>query len=120
MKKTISISFRQKINNILSSIDLNYVLAEARQRGYQVSLVSGVLNEKVKWTNEECFLSYNYEISTGIVYQFITKHQDKIVKLHVSSVDDFFPINRTMIVYVPYHIDIQRVKKEYFSVVDLD
>lgn len=120
MKNKISINFRNKVNNIISSIDLNYVLAEARQRGYQVSLVSGILDEKIIWTKEECFLSYNYEISTGIVYQFISQHQDKIVKMHVSSMDDFYPINRTMIVYVPYHIDIKKIKKEYFSVVDCD
>ena len=117
-KKNISCNLKQKVINIIAAIDLNYILAEAKREQYSVNLICGDLKNHIKWSSTSCSLSYNYEISTGMVFQFISVHKDKIIKINVSS-DDIYPLNRNIIMYVPYEIDLEKVKSEYRSVVDL-
>jgi hypothetical protein len=111
-------NLKQIIGEIISAIDLNYILAEAEQQKYQVCLMCGDLRETITWGNMNRYLSFNYEISTGIIYDFISKHNDKIIKLNIKS-DDFIVFDRNIVIYVPYEVDIHRVKKECSSVVDL-
>lgn len=120
-------NLNKKIDQIISAIDLNYILAEARREEYSVSLTCGdfvnnvslVSKKQIKWYNNKCNLSYNYELSTGIMYQFISTHEDKIIKINISSVDNIYPLNRNIIIYVPFKKYLSRIKKEYSSVVDL-
>lgn len=104
--------------DIVSAIDLNYILAEAKKERYNVSLTCGRLEDNIKWARFSRDLSFNYDIAFAILCKFVSSHSDKIIRLTVTS-DDIFPLNRNMIIYVPYEIDINRVKKEYNSVVDL-
>lgn len=108
---------KKKINRIISAIDLNYILAEARKEKYNVTLTHGVLKDNIRWAHISHNLSLNYEISIGLLYNFISLHNDKIIKLTISS-DDFFSLNRNIIIHVPSEIDINKVKKEYNSVID--
>lgn len=113
------------VMQIIAAIDLNYLLAEARRDGYKVSLMCADLERnkykrnKYKWSSQQYHLSYNYEISSNILYQFISSHTDKIIKINVSSIDDIFPLNRNIIIYVPCGIDPGYIKKEYSSVVEI-
>lgn len=106
------------VKQILLAIDLNYILAEAKKEQYMVTLSYGNLKEDIKWNRNPRHLSLNYEISKKIIHNFISKHKNNIIKLNVSS-DNFFPLNRNIIIYVPYEIDINKVKQECSSVVDL-
>ncbi|XWV25662.1 hypothetical protein QJ856_gp0091 [Tupanvirus deep ocean] len=117
-KKSMHYTLKKKVSEIISAIDLNYILAEAQKEKYVVSLLNGNLENRIRWENDICNLSYNYEIATGIIYQYISVHKDKIIKINVSSKNDIYPLNRNIIIYVPYEIDISKVKREYNSVVD--
>jgi len=108
---------RHRVSEIISAIDLNYILAEARKEKYKVSLNHGILKNHIKWSIDTCHLSYNYEISTGIIHQFLSIHYDKIIKINISSNNDILPLNRNIIIYIPSKTDLERIKQEYISVV---
>ena len=110
-------AIKQIITYIISAIDLNYILAEAKREKYNVSLIRGELDKKIKWSNDICHLSYNYELSAAIIYRYITHNHDKIIKLNISSSGNFYPLNRNMVIYLPEKIDINEIKKECESIV---
>ena len=110
-------NLQKKVEEIISAIDLNYILAEAYREKYKVSLMYGDLVGCIKWHGEQCDLSYNYERSSGIIYEFITIHANKIIKLNISSTDNIFSLNRNMVIYFPIHIDIKKIRKECTSIV---
>lgn len=118
-RKYICADLKKKITEIIAAIDLNYILAEAKKENYQVKLICGNLKNYIEWSDDICHLSNNYEISTGILYQFISNHSNKIIKINITSDDYFYPLNRNIIIYVPYEKDLIKIKKEYSSVVDL-
>lgn len=117
-EESIRNHLKHRVSKIISAIDLNYILAEAQKEKYDVNLIYGNIEDKIKWSNNTCNLSYNYEISTGILYQFISVHRDKIIKINISSINNIFPLNRNIIIYVPYEMNINKIKKEYKRIVE--
>jgi hypothetical protein len=120
MDKKQTYALRKKVADIIAAIDLNYILAEAKRDQYKISLMCGDLDANITWSGDISYLSYNYEMASGIIYHFISVHKDKIIKINISSDNDIFPLNKNIIIYVPYEIDLNRVKKEYTSIVDLN
>lgn len=117
MSKNNERSFlRKKTEEIIASIDLFYILKEAAQKSYDVCLICGIFTDKLIWEDGAYNLSYNFNLSCGMIYNFIINNSNKIIKINISS-DDEFPIDRNIIIYVPFEIDIYRIKKEYNSVV---
>jgi len=108
---------KNKINEMFCTIDLNYILAEARKEKYKLSLTNGHILNNIKWENDECYLSYNYDICVRLISHYILNHFDKIIKLNISSDHDIYPLDRNMIIYIPEKIDIDKICKEYESVV---
>lgn len=119
-KNNLYANLKSKMYEIVSAIDLNYILAEAKRYGYRVCLVYGDLEQHVKWSSNATYLSHNYELSVGILYHFLSLHSDKIIKINITSDDDIFPLNRNMIIHVPYQFDIDKIKKEYKSIVGIN
>lgn len=105
------------ITYIISAIDLHYILAEAERENYNVILMKGEIDGDIKWSTDYCQLSYNYEISAAILYKYIVNNLDKIIKLNVTSVCDFYPLNRNMVIYLPKKINVDMIKKECESIV---
>lgn len=116
MKRKNSINTYNTIGQIISAIDLNYILAEARKENYEVSLCCGNINDKINWDRKKHYLSFNYEESVRILQHYISLHKNKIIKLNVSS-DSYYPLDRNIIVHVPCCENINCIKKEYSSVV---
>jgi hypothetical protein len=108
---------RNKIDFLIKSIDLNYILAESRKERYQIRLFSGSINGNINWSNNVCYLSYNYEQSVGLIYWFVSKNVDKIIRLNISSTDHIYPLDRNMIIYYDDKISIDNIKKHYESIV---
>ena len=105
-------------SHVIDTIDLNYILAEARIKNYSVCLITGDYIEGLIWYNDKCELSYDYEMSANIIHQYLLNNISKIVKMNISSPSfDIYPINRNIILYVPYKIDMCQIKKNYDSIV---
>ena len=75
------------------------------------------LCDNIKWSSDKCYLSYNYELSSSIIYRYIHNNHDKIIKLNVSSTGDFYPLDRNMVIYLPNKMDIEKIKLECESMV---
>lgn len=97
--------FKKQVDEIISRIDLFYILKEAQQKKYSVSLFCGIFDDKILWNDDEYHLSYNFNLSCGMIFNFISKNSDKIIKINVRS-DDYYPLNRNIIIYAPNDIDI--------------
>ncbi|BCS82941.1 hypothetical protein QLL95_gp1182 [Cotonvirus japonicus] len=110
-KKIINI-----VNELVNEIDLNYIIAEAERYNYNIMLVHGNLDANICWSENTCHLPYNYELAVNVLYHFIEKNFDKIIKLKVThKYDDIYGMNRNTIIYVPYKNNINEIKKLYYD-----
>lgn len=109
--------YASKVKEIDSAINLNYLLADAFQNRYEVSLSFGHLNKNIEWSKKTQPLSYSYQLTLTLLSNYLLKHSNKIIKLNISSTNIMMPFNRNIIIYVPYDIDIQKIKNEYSSII---
>lgn len=109
---------RKKVEEIISFIDLNYTLAEAKKYNYEIvlmknkstSTISPKETKKIVWSNNFQTLSYNYSSAELTLHKYIKKYYDRVIKLKISSKDYAYPLNRNIIIYVPYEVDLKKIK----------
>ncbi|AQN68116.1 hypothetical protein [Saudi moumouvirus] len=109
----------EKILEICDRISLNYLIAEAIKEDQTITLYHGdFIENKILWSKEKYGLIPNFDDATKQIYCFINKHIDKIIKINIFCQKETSCLNKNIIIYVPYEIDIAKIKKEYASIVD--
>ncbi|QGR53768.1 hypothetical protein [Moumouvirus maliensis] len=108
-----------KILEICDRISLNYLIAEAIREDQSISIYYGDYYEnKIIWSEEKYSLVPNFDHATKQIYCCINKHIDKIIKINIFCQKETSCLNKNIIIYVPYEIDISKIRKEYASIVD--
>lgn len=101
------------ITDIVESVDLNYILKNAQHKMYLVELVIGKIDgDTVKYTKNYT-LSCDIDISIAIMYKVLKKNIDRIIKIKITSEDYINPVNKNIIIFVPFEQELQNIKKEY-------
>lgn len=106
---------KKRLSEIVSAIDLNYILAEAKQQNYKISLISGFVKNKnqIEWYLDQTeYLSYNYDLAVGMLFDYLMSNQNRLVRINISSKNsDFYPLNRNIIIHIPSDINSTYISK---------
>ncbi|AGF85528.1 hypothetical protein QJ854_gp254 [Moumouvirus goulette] len=109
----------EKILDICDRISLNYLIAEAIREDQSITLYYGdYIENKIIWSEEKYGLIPNFDNASKQIYCFINKYIDKIIKINIFCQKEASCLNKNIIIYVPYEIDIAKIKKEYTSIVN--
>ena len=112
-------NYKRIVEQIIFCLDLNYVLAEAEVYGYGVSLDCGIVESNaILWSNDRCDLSLNYDLSCGLLLNYIMKNENKIIKMVIDD-ETYYPLSREIIIYIPSDTNINDVKKIFQNIVDI-
>lgn len=65
---------------------------------------------EIEWCGESCVLPCLYEAAFKLIVLFLMRNHKSIVKLQMVN-DSFYPINKNIIIYVPYSSDIRKIKR---------
>ena len=104
--------YTKKTDEIISMIDLNYMLALARKERHTLRLVRGsYINDDIVWSKKANVLSHNYRMACTQIRDFIADNNDKIIKINTTS-NSNYPINRNTIIYIPLEYDIDNLNRE--------
>lgn len=101
------------IDKIISAIDLNYLIAEAKLNQYHIKLVCGLWNNDIQWTDTYQILPHDFAISKKIINDFVYKNFNNVIKINVYSNDYDCPLDRNIVIHVPKEIDFNAVKNIY-------
>lgn len=114
-----AIELDKYVKGIDKAIDLNRILARAQAEQHQIKLITGIYNperDRIVWGACEQNLPYFYKLAYGLLYNFIQAHQDKIIKINTTN-NGLYPLNRNIVIHVPIDIDLDRIKREYASII---
>lgn len=65
---------------------------------------------EIEWNGESCVLPCLYEAAFKLIVLFLMRNHKSIVKLQMVN-DAFYPINKNIIIYVPYSPHVRRIKR---------
>lgn len=105
----------RKIEQTLFAIDLESILSNAKKDKHKLFLIHGIVDNYVQWSNVIHKLSYNYDTSLKIIQKYIYEHQDKIIKIEISSGDIPRQYKKNLVIYLPYEFNINLIKKNYLA-----
>lgn len=109
------------IDDIVFSIDFNYVLACALRDNDIISLsciTCKNYDRDIKWKNHKRLFSENYHLSLDILRMYLLKNNTKIIKMNILSEDAVYKIDKNIIIYYPNSKYLLKLQKCY-SVVDI-
>lgn len=110
MKRYIS---KAKINNIVESVDVKTIIAEAKLISAEIVLVVGKIEDEIVWSSDTVPLSYSYSLSCDIIHKCINLNKKSVIKIVVFSKNCLIPINRNIIIYVPVKYDLEKIRNKY-------
>lgn len=119
MRKFGSKKMSKMVAEIDRAIDLNRILARAEAEKQTVKLVAGVYNKTkdcIEWGMSQVVLSYNYDISYGLMYSFIHQNQNKIIRINTTKMGPY-TLNRNIVIHVPIKADLDRIRREFLNIV---